>query len=178
MSSDLMAKNISIRTANISDALDISYVHVESWRSAYEGIISNDYLQKISVCERENRWRSILSMESSKTYVAEFNRKIVAFINFGPYRGESFLNHGEIYAIYSVREVWGSYVGSDLMNKVILELLENKYKKISVNVLSRNIRGVSFYKKHGFSVTTASGRILAIGDTMLEEIEMMLSIPE
>lgn len=172
----LIIKKMLIRIASISDAHGIASVHVDSWRSAYIGIIPDKYLKAISIHERERRWNSILSMEGSKTYIAELNNRIVAFMNFGSHRRILSLNHGEIYAIYAVREIWGRGVGHALMKKAISYMVDEECSKISVNVLLRNVRGMNFYKKHGFSIVAESARSLTIGSAILQEVEMILNI--
>lgn len=97
-------------------------------------------------------------------------------MNFGSHRRILSLNHGEIYAIYAVREIWGRGVGHALMKKAISYMVDEECSKISVNVLLRNIRGMNFYKKHGFSIVAKSARSLTIGSAILQEVEMILNI--
>ena len=40
---------ISVRRARIADSIAIAAVHVAAWRSAYPGILPNDYLARLSV---------------------------------------------------------------------------------------------------------------------------------
>ena len=40
---------ISIRRARPSDAISIGAVHVAAWRSAYPGILPDDFLARLSV---------------------------------------------------------------------------------------------------------------------------------
>jgi hypothetical protein len=41
-----------IRQATIDDVPGIAHVHVASWKSTYKGIISDEYLSKLSVESR------------------------------------------------------------------------------------------------------------------------------
>ncbi|WP_223285147.1 hypothetical protein [Paenibacillus sp. PL91] len=45
-----------IRQASIEDVPGIAQVHVASWKSTYRGMISDDYLNNLSVEKRINNW--------------------------------------------------------------------------------------------------------------------------
>ncbi|SDE64667.1 hypothetical protein SAMN04488689_10282 [Paenibacillus sp. cl6col] len=47
---------MQIRKAMAGDAPGIARVHVDSWRTAYQGIISDTYLSSLSVQARQNMW--------------------------------------------------------------------------------------------------------------------------
>src|SRR5262247_626567 len=48
---------IRIREAQMQDSAAIAKVHVDSWRTTYKGIVSDDYLSAMSYTEREQRWQ-------------------------------------------------------------------------------------------------------------------------
>ena len=50
-----------IRQAVPADARAIAEVHVSSWRWAYRGLIPGDFLEKLSVDDRETTWRERLA---------------------------------------------------------------------------------------------------------------------
>ncbi|MDH2899382.1 MAG: hypothetical protein PXY39_00250 [archaeon] len=68
---------INIRPALVSDALNISKVHIDTWKTTYRGIVPQDYLDNLSYKEREERWIKILTdtefirSKKSFTLVAE-----------------------------------------------------------------------------------------------------------
>ena len=51
---------MTIRPAEVQDAAGIARVHVESWRSTYQGIFPESFLASLSVERRENYWREQL----------------------------------------------------------------------------------------------------------------------
>jgi hypothetical protein len=49
---------VKIRAAAPADTEAIGRVHVETWRSAYRGLVSDAYLAGLSPAERAVRWRT------------------------------------------------------------------------------------------------------------------------
>lgn len=60
---------MNIRLASVRDIEGIARVHVESWKSTYNGIISESFLSNLTVEKRTKNWKVIstilLKMESS-----------------------------------------------------------------------------------------------------------------
>ena len=52
---------ILIRKAKVSDANSIAKVHVESWKTTYQGVLPDDTLSKLSVENQAKLWRTSLS---------------------------------------------------------------------------------------------------------------------
>lgn len=61
---------IEIRLATEADAKQIAEVHVAAWRTTYQGIIDAEYLNELSVVEREQNWRYYFSQEGIQVVVA------------------------------------------------------------------------------------------------------------
>ena len=86
MSNDAKPTTI-IRHATPDDAQGIANVQVETWRSAYRGVIADDFLDAMSEKERTSRWSEILQRPEHATFVAEVEgHGIVGFANGGPKR--------------------------------------------------------------------------------------------
>lgn len=84
---------MSVREARLQDAEAIAQVHVDTWRTAYRGIVPEDYIAKLSYKERERRWVQMLSTAAEDQhfiYVSEDGAgQIIAFGGDGP-PGECF----------------------------------------------------------------------------------------
>ena len=52
---------IVIRPANLGDIPEISKVHIDTWRTAYRGLVPDEYLAGLTYEQREQRWREIES---------------------------------------------------------------------------------------------------------------------
>jgi hypothetical protein len=73
----------TIRQAGIGDAADIAFVHVESWRSTYSGIVPDAYLASLSRETRAQKWRQWLVPRDPVVFVAEDESGIFGFVSGG-----------------------------------------------------------------------------------------------
>ncbi|GFZ74956.1 hypothetical protein NLO85_16580 [Pseudomonas savastanoi] len=60
---------MSIRLALPEDSLQIATIHLESWRSAYEGIIPSAYINRITLEARLSHWNKVIASGESGLYV-------------------------------------------------------------------------------------------------------------
>ncbi|MFP3340647.1 GNAT family N-acetyltransferase, partial [Micrococcus sp. SIMBA_131] len=51
---------MKIRKATKDDALAIATVHVNSWRTTYQVLIPEDYLNSLDIQIREARWQKLI----------------------------------------------------------------------------------------------------------------------
>ncbi len=116
----MSANEISIRLALDSDARAIAEVHVNSWRAAYRGIFTDEYLASLSVDQREQMWRDAIATNTGPL-VAELRNKLVGFASSGKSRDDDAKTAevAEIYAIYLTESAWGLGVAQALYEKVI-----------------------------------------------------------
>lgn len=97
------ADQMKVREASIEDADSIAIVHVDSWKTTYNGIISESYLSGLSVEKRRKSWLWTFENPNAneKIFVAEDKKgNIIGFSNGGRSRSEEFKHEGELYAIY------------------------------------------------------------------------------
>lgn len=127
----------------------ISKVYEESWKSAYKGIIPQEYLDSIP----EGRWAPKLDKQGWGTMVCIDYGKIIGTSNFCKSRFEQFKGWGEIVSIYLLPDYIGKGYGKSLMDAVLSELKKQGYEKVFLWVLEENIRARNFYEKYGFSLT-------------------------
>jgi GNAT superfamily N-acetyltransferase len=136
-----------IREATIDDARAIAEVHVASWRTAYRGIMPDDFLATLSVERRERRWRDTLTNphSTSVVYVAEdAEGRVAGFAAGGPPSATdpasfSYAAYaGELYAIYLLREKHGRGTGRALVRAVARRLAERGIRSMLVWVLADN----------------------------------------
>jgi GNAT superfamily N-acetyltransferase len=145
-------------------------MHVDSWRSTYKGIISDDYLSNLSVERREKSWQWTFNHlnPDEVTFVAENNEgKIVGFSNSGKSRSPEYNYDAELYAIYILKEYQGQGVGKELVSALLSDLKVNNYKSMMVWVLEGN-PSAEFYKRLGGSLFTK--KEIQIGEQTLIEL--------
>ena len=120
-----------------------AYVHWKSWHEAYVGIVSQEYLDKLTLekCEK------MAFSWPDNTIVAKENGNVVGFVCYGD-RGEEAPDIGEIFALYVLADYYGKGVGRKLMD-VGLEHIK-RFPQVCLWVLKENRRAIRFYEKCGF----------------------------
>jgi len=146
------------RVANNSDIDALAKIQVDTWKTTYQGIISQDYLQNLTYKEKEIKWKQRFEKQDQNTviYVAETNnQEIVGYIiatleNFNPFLALLQANKyiGELCAIYILKEYQRKGIGTELVKLVVNILLKRQIKSMIVWILKGN-RSYQFYEKLG-----------------------------
>ncbi len=127
---------MNIREADINDSPSIAKVTVDTWKTAYRGIINDDYLNNLTYEEREKGWREF-PFHNSFVYVAEDEaHNIVGFAAAGPERSSSPSYEGELYAIYVYQDFQSQGIGSALFRSVVKRFAESGTHSLLLWVLS------------------------------------------
>ena len=105
-----------IRCANIEDAAGIARVRAESWRTAYRGIVSDEFLDAIDVSEWSERQRRNMANTPPElvSFVANVEEEVVGWTVGGPNRDTESAYTGELYAIYLLPEYQRHGIGRKL----------------------------------------------------------------
>jgi GNAT superfamily N-acetyltransferase len=142
-----------VRPAGPQDARPVAEVHVSSWRHAYRGLLPEDYLDKLSVDDREAMWLGAFSDPEGRggAFVAEIDGRVAGFASFGPTRDEDApASTGEIPAIYVDPAVLGTGVGRELLAAATGGLRHAAFTRATLWVLEANERARSFYERAGW----------------------------
>ncbi|MBR6115064.1 MAG: GNAT family N-acetyltransferase [Oscillospiraceae bacterium] len=131
------------------DRKAISRIYEESWRSAYRGIIPQDYLDAIP----EGRWAGSADIPGWHTMVCVENGAFIGTSSFCRSRFDRYPDAGEVISIYLLPEYTGRGYGGELLNAVLGELHRQGFKDVFLWVLEENTRARRFYEKNGFSCT-------------------------
>lgn len=97
-----------VRKAQIHDAAEIARVNVDTWRSGYRGIITDDFLASLSYEDRELHFKEFIIQDDTIAfaYIAEDEQEgIIGFTIGGKEREGIWPQAGEVYALY-VSESW------------------------------------------------------------------------
>ncbi|WP_064092767.1 GNAT family N-acetyltransferase [Rossellomorea aquimaris] len=164
-------KNYNIRKAVKEDALGIAIVHVHSWKTTYEGIVDDHYLESLSIEERQKKWIQILS-SSSNTYVCEGkDGRIVGFVSYGKERTGEY--EGELYALYLLKDYQGKGIGKDLFTSAVTSLKNQGFNSMFIWVLKDNPYKHFYYH---FNPSLIKKGELKIGGRDYEEEGLLLLI--
>ncbi|MCL2863052.1 MAG: GNAT family N-acetyltransferase [Methanimicrococcus sp.] len=143
--------SILIRKAVPSNAFEYAENHVACWRAAYKGILSDDYLNQMSVEQIAETYQRILSEPGTfNFYFIEHDKKIIGRLVFNKSRDEDKSDAGEISAMYLLSEYWGKGYGREMMDFSLFELKRMGYSEVLLWVLKTNNRAKLFYEKCGF----------------------------
>lgn len=142
----------SVRAARGSDAEGIAAVHVDSWRAAYRGLVPDELLDRLSVKEREAKWRELLAVGSGLVLVAEVDGLIGGFCSAElPSRDQDTGPHvAELSAVYVAPELWRRGVGTALVRAAADELCSRDYSEATLWVFAANSAGRAFYSALGW----------------------------
>jgi ribosomal protein S18 acetylase RimI-like enzyme len=136
-----MTQPTTIRPATLDDAQGIANVQVETWRSAYRGVIADEFLDAMSEDERTSRWSEIVQRPKHATFVAEIEgHGIVGFANGGPERDGQEDFRGELCGLYVLSE-WqgqGQGVGRQLVATFVQWLMDLGFDTMLVWTLADN----------------------------------------
>ncbi|HEY8719744.1 GNAT family N-acetyltransferase [Pengzhenrongella sp.] len=162
---------VTIRTAELDDALAIARVHIASWQEAYTGIVSAEYLASLDPEVSQARWADVLRKgpdDGVQTWVAEVDNAVLGFASIGPSRDEDVArNEQEIYSIYLDPGMWGRGVARDLMRTLLGSI--KPPAPISLWVLAENERARHFYRRHGFT-PDGTEKLNEVGGQVLREV--------
>ncbi|WP_273852352.1 GNAT family N-acetyltransferase [Guptibacillus spartinae] len=128
---------MKIRKATKDDALAIATVHVNSWRTTYQVLIPEDYLNSLDIQIREARWQKMIEAGST-IFVAVDQGEIMGFATGGQNRSETYQYDGELYAIYLLKEAQRKGAGKKLLCSVAKELKKESCHSMLVWVLNGN----------------------------------------
>jgi ribosomal protein S18 acetylase RimI-like enzyme len=164
-------KNYHIRKAVPSDAAGIANVHVNSWKTTYKDIVSDDYLNSLTVEDRTIRWNDILSC-SHQTYVCELKSgEVAGFISVGKERDEQY--EGELYAIYLLKENQRNGLGSALFKFAMTALKSQGFSNMLVWVLKEN---PSKYFYYSFKPEIVKEQKITIGGEEYDEEGLLFTL--
>ena len=144
---------IRLRRAREDDARAIAEVHVATWRHAYRDLLPADFLDRLSVENRERWWRAELDVlpEKRMPWIAVAPEETIGFVSVGPTRdaGEP-ATVGEVYTIYVAPRWWDRGIGRNLLQHAQRDLLEHGYTEAMLWVLAGNERARRFYEAAGW----------------------------
>lgn len=160
---------ICVRKAVTSDAEGIAKVHVDTWRTTYQGIVPDAYLSNLSYDKRRSRWDKILLHPESQdaTYVAEDDSKIVlGWVSCGLDRDNDPVYKGEVYGLYVLQKMQRRGIGRQLMLAAVQDLKRRGFNSMILWVLADNPSKHFYEKLGGEHVQT---RDVTIGSKVLKE---------
>ncbi|WP_244445056.1 GNAT family N-acetyltransferase [Oceanobacillus jeddahense] len=141
--------SLQIRKAGEEDIKSIAKVYVDGWKTTYDGLVPDNYLESLTYEEAKQKWISFLSSEKDPfIYIADNNEEG----NIGFAAGKRLDNDkfdGELYALYLLPECRGLGTGRQLVSAIAKHFIEKNMDSMMVWVMEQNKSGLGFYERMG-----------------------------
>lgn len=153
-----------IREATQGDCNGIGKVYCDSWKVGYQNILPQTYLNSLSStnCAPDK--------VSADDIILVNQERVSGICHISGARNRDSKVWGEVVSIYLLPEIWGSGVGSQLLQSALKKLKHRGLKNICLWVLKENIRARKFYEKNGFTVS-GNEREIEIAGCNIREVE-------
>ena len=176
-----MPDALMIRPATPYDAQSIARIRVQGWRFAYQGLISQDYLDSLSVAEDTERMRGYLSQfpqnsppsrsesvqgsgdgEKQSFMLAARGDAVLGFCSFSAAPNNADRAEratpggtmvGRLHSLYIDPDALGQGVGHALMSHALSTFAAWGCEHATLWVLEGNSRAISFYERQGWRRT-------------------------
>jgi GNAT superfamily N-acetyltransferase len=150
---------MKIRRAKPDDADALARVNINSWRSAYRGLVTDTHLESLDYGRLSRRFRKDLACPcDEETYVAEEADEVLGFVTLGACRDPDVdqATTGEIWGIYLGPQHWRKGVGRRLCQSAEQMLTSEHYRQAILWVFEGNNSARRFYEAMGFKADGAS----------------------
>jgi len=164
-----------IAPATENEIAILAVLHVEGWHCAYEGAVDQDFLDSLSVHEREIGWEKWLANPDINAAIAYVNDHPVGFVAYGKIEsippGQSAIRPQytcEILAIYILPDYWKQGIGQKLMSYACEQLKADRHDGMCLWVLDKNKNACAFYEKLGGQ--RIGKHMIEIGPSKVKEV--------
>ncbi|MCL2198366.1 MAG: GNAT family N-acetyltransferase [Defluviitaleaceae bacterium] len=136
-----------IRLMEHRDIPRVAEIRVMGWRSAYRGIVSDDFLfNEMLVATRIPRLMQMLN-DDTEIYIYD-DGIIKAFSHASQYEDD--LNFYELGAIYVDPFMQGQGIGTAMLAHFEKTAAERSYNNVCLWTFEKNSAARAFYEKHGY----------------------------
>jgi ribosomal protein S18 acetylase RimI-like enzyme len=162
-----------VRRATAEDSGAIAEIHVRAWQAAYRDIVPPEFLDSLSVEQRQRVWRQRLEGGTPGTSVLEEQGEVLGWVSAGPSRDSDALSStSELAAIYVAPEHWRRGVGQRLWSDAEAQLRRAGFLEVTLWVLKENAGALRFYRANGFVVDPGIEKVVELGGAALIEIRL------
>ena len=146
---------LAIRRASSADAEGIARVHVETWRSAYRGLVPEAVLADLDLVRLTAFWRDVIAGDSI-TLVTDGPDGVAAFAQVRRAPRDADSRTFEINALYVLPDHARRGLGTALMSECFLLLEERGCEVATLWVFAGNASAIAFYENLGFAADGAT----------------------
>jgi ribosomal protein S18 acetylase RimI-like enzyme len=162
---------VTVRRAIAADIPEIVRVHIDTWRSTYQGIVPQHFLNALDAAKRAAMWKEEIAKDDCHVLVAEDAGAICGFISGGILRDGvdvAAQNYdSEIYTLYVQAAAQGRGAGRELMRSLAERLVVGGLARPVVWALEKN-PWCAFYERLGGKLVAQ--KMIEIGGAQLSDI--------
>lgn len=166
---------MNVERATPADALAVATIQVDAWRTAYAGIVSSEYLSRMSVERLGANWRRLID-EGNPTLLVARNAAglAVGWLALGICRDpDAPPFQAEIWALNVAPAAWLGGVGKSLWLRARQILREAGFASCSLRVLEQNGQAIRFYRAIGFVPDDAPPLGFVLGGETLKTLRFV-----
>ncbi|HVM50342.1 MAG TPA: GNAT family N-acetyltransferase [Candidatus Acidoferrum sp.] len=140
-----------VRLATPADGPTLARVQLETWRTAYRGLISDAALNTHTVPERERFWSERFRQPKGSVFAAE-EGSIIGFCELIPSEDKDAdpKAFGELAELYVLPEHWRKGAGRALCDRALAEARRQEYRTVTLWALEMFGPARDFYQAMGF----------------------------
>ena len=132
-----------IREAKQEDVFDMAKVRVDTWKSAYKGIVPDAFLENLSYERTAERWQQVFwedrNSETARFVAENLDDEVIGIAICGPEQGNDPVYQGEIYVLYVLPENQHHGIGRALVAACVQHLIHRlRMHSMLVWVLAEN----------------------------------------
>jgi ribosomal protein S18 acetylase RimI-like enzyme len=172
---EVVKMSVKIIKASTKDSEIISKLHALSWKTAYKGIVPQEYLDELKYDFWVDAFQNWISNNILTVQLLYRNETPAGCIAYGKARDENYLGWVEIVSIYIHPDYWRRGYGHKLLETAILDMKKRGYQNCYLWVLRENHSAQKFYEKHGFYYNDEEC-IFEINNQPLTDIRYVLTL--
>ena len=142
--------DVKIRQATLEDVKTISNIYALSWKSAYKGIVPQEYLDELACDFWLSSFQNWLNNNILTAQLIYENEMPLGCIAYGKARDVKFTDWGEIVSIYLLPDHFRKGYGQKLLKAALIDMKRKGYKNCYLWVLKENAPARDFYECNGF----------------------------
>lgn len=142
----------TIERVKPGDEASLAYIQTEGWKAGFQGILSDEILQRCTQLDRVTAmYRHMLEEKIANGYLLKVDGEPHCIAWWDATREKDMPVYAELICIHSLPNRWRMGYGSHMMETVLRDIKAAGYSKVMLWVFEENARARRFYEKHGFT---------------------------
>ena len=151
-----MEREVCIRRVKAGDENTLAYIQTESWREAFQEILSEEVLSKCTELKSVTEtYKMLLVRQAANGYNLEQDGKPHCKARRAAARHADMAGDAELICIHSLKGNWHQGYGKMMMERILGDIKSAGYPEVVLWVFDNNARAIGFYEALSF---TATGR--------------------